>query len=189
LRIARNSASILIELRYQIESRAGDYGNEDAGQEQQPSLDAELFKHRSALLRPGARLDGLASAVERDADDSAQVALVSAFLRVAGHVDLAFRTAMAGETRCRIIVGHRDAKGGTALALGDRGVELSLWPARRQQLLANDRALPIVRPGFAIANEFQRRGDFHLCIAGGALAEALGDQAPEGRRNKALEPD
>src|SRR5712692_9379583 len=122
-----------------------------------------------------------ASAVERDADHSARVALASAFLWIAGDVDLAFRAAVTAQARRRIVFGHRDAEGGAAFAVCDCGVELSFRPARRQKLLANDGALPVIRPGLAISDEFRRRRDLDLCIARRALAEALCYETPECR--------
>ena len=60
LRVAGNGARVVDQLRYQIIGRAGDHCDEDAGQEQQPSPDAELLKHHRTLLRRGARISGRA---------------------------------------------------------------------------------------------------------------------------------
>src|SRR2546426_2280839 len=70
----------------------------------------------------------VASTVKRDAYDSTQVALISALLGIAGHVDLTFRATVASETRRRIILGDRDAEGRAAFAFGNRRVELSFRP-------------------------------------------------------------
>src|SRR5262249_1818440 len=78
------------------------------------------------LARPGTYFSDLASAVKRDADDPAQITLVSALFWIAGNVDLTLRTTMAAQARCLIIFGHRDPEGESALVLGDRGVDSPL---------------------------------------------------------------
>ena len=185
LGVAGDGLRVVSKLTREIERGRRDHDDQRARQQQQPDLYTEICEHSRGLC--DVRRSSPRSTVERDAHDTAQVALVGALLRIPGDVNLPLRAPMAGEARRSVILRYRDAEGGPSAAGCDRGEQLPFWPARRQQLVANDFGLPIIGPSLAVAHEVERRGDLHLGLAAHAFGKGFVDQTAERGRNECFE--
>src|SRR5712671_652020 len=130
-----------------------------------------------------------ASAVQRDADDAAEIILLGAFLWIPGDIHLALRHAVATQARGGVIFRHHHPVGWPALGIGHLRIGLAARPGGFEELGLDDLLLEAVGARLAVAHQLRRRSHLQLRIAIGQPGERLGDHPPEHRWNESLEPD
>ena len=127
------------------------------------------------------------SAKQAYADNPAEIAKPTAFLRVARDVDLACRFAVAGKASFAVIFRDQNSVGGPSVQFCFGRENLALGPVRRGKIGTDYPGFPFVRAGLAVADQFWWRCDLDHRLISDKSGKTFVHEPPENRGYKAFE--